>query len=76
MSVSWRYNCRENFKFKGVRVMLPKEKPCDRCIHKNVCEARNKYEEIDIKISHPFFTAKIVCSQFEENKPKPKVIGG
>lgn len=55
--------------------MLPKEKPCDRCIHKNVCEARNKYEDIDIKITHPFFTAKIVCSQFQENKPTPKIIG-
>ena len=56
--------------------MLPKEKPCERCIHKNVCEARNKYEEIDIKVSHPFFTAKIVCSQFQENTTqRPKLIG-
>ena len=55
--------------------MLPKEKPCEKCIHKNVCEARNKYEDIDIKITHPFFTAKIVCSQFQENKPTPRIIG-
>ena len=56
--------------------MLPKGKPCDRCIHNKVCEAKNKYDEIDIKITHPFFTAKIECSQFEESNPRPKVIGG
>jgi len=56
--------------------MLPKEKPCDKCIHRNVCEARAKFEEIDIKITHQFFKAKIECTQFEESRPKPKVIGG
>ena len=56
--------------------MLPKEKPCDKCIHNKVCEAKNKYDEIDIKITHQFFTTKIECSQFEESKPRPKVIGG
>jgi len=56
--------------------VLPKEKPCDKCIHRNVCEARVKFEEIDIKITHQFFKAKIECTQFEESRPKPKVIGG
>ena len=56
--------------------MLPKEKPCDRCIHRKVCESKGKYEEIDIKVTHPFFNVRIECSQFEESKPRPKVIGG
>lgn len=54
--------------------MLPKGKPCDRCIHNKVCEAKNKYDEIDIKITHPFFTARIECSQFEPEAQK-KIIG-
>ena len=56
--------------------MLPKERPCDTCIHRKVCEARNRYDEIDIKITHPFFQVRIECSQFEASKPRPKVIGG
>ena len=57
--------------------MLPKEKPCDRCIHRKVCEAKNKYEEIDVKVTHPFFKVKIECSEFEEVKQEPvtKIIG-
>lgn len=57
------------FKTREEKVMLPKEKPCDKCIHKGVCEAKNKYEEIDIKITHKFFEAKITCSQFVEERP-------
>ena len=57
--------------------MLPKEKPCDRCIHRKVCEAKGKYEEIDVKVTHQFFKVKIECSEFEEVKQEPvtKIIG-
>ena len=62
-------------KDKGGSVMLPKEKPCERCIHKKVCEAKGKYEEIDIKVTHPFFKVKVECTQFEESMNKPRIIG-
>ena len=57
--------------------MLPKEKPCENCIHKRVCEAKGKFDEIDVKITHPFFSVKIECSQFEvQTNKQAKVIGG
>ncbi len=57
--------------------MLPKEKPCETCIHKKVCEAKAKYEEINISITHPFFRAKIECTEYEAETIKtPKMIGG
>lgn len=55
--------------------MLPKEKPCERCIHKRVCEAKGKYDEIDVKVTHQFFKVKIECSQFQADEPKPKILG-
>jgi len=61
---------------RGDLVMLPKERPCDTCNHRKVCEARNRYDEIDIKITHPFFKVRVECSQFEPSKPRPRVIGG
>ena len=48
--------------------MLP-EKPCEKCIHKKVCEATKKFDEINVNITHPFFRAKIECSEFE-HKPE------
>lgn len=56
--------------------MLPKERPCETCIHKKVCEAKGKYDEIDVKVTHPFFSVKIECSQFEMQKPATRIIGG
>ena len=57
--------------------MLPKERPCDSCMHKRVCEARNRYEEIDVKIPHEFFKVKITCKEYIEQKAEQvKVIGG
>lgn len=50
--------------------MLP-EKPCEKCNHKKVCEATKKFDEISITISHPFFKAKIECSEFQ---PKPDAL--
>ncbi len=44
--------------------MLP-EKPCEKCNHKKVCEATKKFDEINISITHPFFKAKIECSEFQ-----------
>lgn len=44
--------------------MLP-EKPCEKCNHKKVCEASKKFDEINISITHPFFKAKIECSEFQ-----------
>ncbi len=44
--------------------MLP-NKPCDNCIHKKVCEASKKFDEIDVKITHPFFKARIECTEFQ-----------
>lgn len=46
--------------------MLPNERPCDNCIHKKVCEATKKFDEINI--THPFFKAKIECTEFQ-HKP-------
>lgn len=56
--------------------MLP-NKPCDNCIHKKVCEASKKFDEIDVKVTHPFFKARIECTEFQ-SKPvikTPRVIG-
>lgn len=44
--------------------MLP-EKPCEKCNHKKVCEASKKFDEINITITHPFFKARIECSEFQ-----------
>lgn len=44
--------------------MLP-NKPCEHCIHKKVCEASKKFDEIDVKITHPFFKARIDCTEFQ-----------
>ena len=52
--------------------MLPNEKPCKDCIHAKVCEATKKYDEINISITHPFFKAKIECTEFI-HKPDPVI---
>ena len=52
--------------------MLPKERPCDTCIHRKVCEAKSKYDEINVTVTHAFFTVKVECSQYFEAKPEPK----
>lgn len=44
--------------------MLPNERPCENCIHKKVCEATKKFDEINIELPHPFFKAKIECIEF------------
>ncbi len=49
--------------------MLPK-KPCDNCIHKKVCEATKKFDEINVSVTHPFFKARIECTEFQQ-KPEP-----
>ena len=51
--------------------MLP-NKPCENCIHKKVCEASKKFDEIDIKITHPFFKAMIECTEFQSVRLVPK----
>ena len=51
--------------------MLPNEKPCENCIHKKVCEATKKFEEINIEVTHPFFKAKIECTEFQH---KPDIL--
>lgn len=58
--------------------MLPKERPCDSCSHKRVCAAREKFDEIEVKVPHEFFKVKITCTQYLEMRAesKPKVIGG
>ena len=48
--------------------MLPNEKPCDNCIHKRVCEASKKFDEINVQITHPFFKAKIECIEFQQKQ--------
>ena len=48
--------------------MLPNERPCENCIHKKVCEATKKFDEINVQMPHPFFKAKIECIEFE-HKP-------
>lgn len=53
--------------------MLPDERPCITCMHKKVCEASKKFDEIDVTITHPFFKAKIVCSEYS---PKSMVREG
>lgn len=45
--------------------MLPNEKPCNECIHKRVCEASKKFDEINVQVTHPFFKAKIECIEFQ-----------
>lgn len=45
--------------------MLPNEKPCDNCIHKRVCEASKKFDEINVHITHPFFKARIECTEYQ-----------
>lgn len=58
--------------------MLPKEKPCENCIHRKVCEATKRFQEIEVKVTHPFFIVKVDCSQFEEKRieTKTKIRGG
>ena len=58
--------------------MLPKERPCDSCIHKRVCVAREKFDGIEVKVPHEFFQVNISCSQYVELKVErtTKVIGG
>lgn len=51
--------------------MLPNEKPCENCIHKRVCEASKKFDEINVTVSHPFFKARIECTEFQH---KPDVL--
>lgn len=46
--------------------MLPSKKPCDDCIHKKVCEATKKFDEINIEVTHPFFEAKIECREYHK----------
>lgn len=53
--------------------MLPTERPCDSCIHKKVCEASKKFDEINVSVTHPFFKAKIECSEYS---PKPMLREG
>lgn len=56
--------------------MLPKERPCDTCNHKRVCEAKGKFDEIDVSVTHPFFKVKIVCEQYQKSMPEPNVFRG
>ena len=49
--------------------MLPNEKPCNDCIHKRVCEASKKFDEINVSVTHPFFKARIECVEFQ-HKPE------
>ena len=49
--------------------MLPSERPCENCIHRKVCEASKKFDEITVTVSHPFFKARIECTEFQ-HKPE------
>ena len=50
--------------------MLPNKKPCENCIHKKVCEATKKFDEINVTVTHPFFKAQIECTEFREGLVK------
>lgn len=58
--------------------MLPNEKPCKTCIHQKVCEASKKFDEIDVKVTHPFFKARVECTEYIEKRcavvPKSETI--
>lgn len=48
--------------------MLPNKKPCENCIHKKVCEATKKFDEINVTVTHPFFKAQIECTEFRQQE--------
>ena len=47
------------------KVMKP-ELPCERCLHGQICMAREDFEEAheQLEPNHPFMSIEIKCSQF------------
>ena len=53
-----------------------KEMSCDTCIHQNVCNVRKKFEETEVKTTHPFIKVTLECTEYLKNPMSEKDMNG
>ena len=55
--------------------MIPKEYPCDTCIHNKVCAVITCFKETEVKTTHPYIMVKLECTEYFKkiNEPKKEV---
>lgn len=53
-----------------------KEMPCDTCMHQNVCNVRKKFEETEVKTTHPFIKVTLECTEYLKNPMSEKDMNG
>ena len=44
--------------------------PCNKCIHKNVCNVITCFEETRFETTHPFVDIKISCTEYYSRETK------